>query len=154
MCKGISIGIVLGLLTLSAGCGDEPSEETLGPAYRYQPGQIWTYHTRPEEEMSRAVILRVDPNENLGHVIHVRIEGVFLENAKTQGLLEGVIGHMPFSEEAMDKSLIDLVSNTSIQPDDLEGYHIWRLAHEEGKASVFTAPIAEQINELEKLMIQ
>ena len=142
------------MLTLLTGCSEESSTKNPAPSYRYQPGQIWTYHTRPDEEESRAIVLRVDSDQELGHVIHIRIEGVFLEHAKTRELLEGVIGHMPFSQDAMDKSLIDLVSNTPIQPEDLEGYHIWTQAHTQGKASVFTAPIADQISELEKLIIQ
>ena len=142
------------LLLFNVGCEKESSQFPNGSSYRYQPGQLWTYHTRPGEESSRVIILKVDRDEKLGHIIHIRIEGVLFEKAQTSDLQAGVISHMPFSEEAVDKSMIDLISSDREVPDYHDGYQIWTRASEEGKVSVYTSPIADQIDEMEKSLVQ
>lgn len=44
---------------------------------KYEPGQVWSYHTRPGEEASRLTVLRVEPYGKPGDLaVHVRVDGV------------------------------------------------------------------------------
>jgi hypothetical protein len=53
---------------------------------------------------------------------------------------------MPFSEEALDASITELVGPTSELPDFEDGYLIWR----QDQGGVFTITVAEAIDFVEQ----
>lgn len=113
-----------------------------------RPGQVWRYRTRLHETDSRLAILRVDDDGPRGRSVHITIFGLRLPGSDDAGV---TLGHLPFEEEALRKSLVALEGQFA-GPLDLEGYHEWRAAFEEGRAGVFTSPLDATIDGLEKGM--
>jgi hypothetical protein len=120
----------------------------------FAPGQIWTYHTRPGEEASRLIICRIDPDPNLGQIIHIHVNGLRLKNKRAPGGSTDQIGHMPYAADALCKSLTGLESTGSALPPFEDGYQQWRDAFDHGKAGVWTAPPAEAIAAMESILNQ
>jgi hypothetical protein len=113
---------------------------------RFEPGQVWSYHTRSGEESSRLTVVKVESYEKLGAVVHIRVDGVAQKNPHAPGGVSSVIHHMPFAEEALARSVLALLeSDTPVPPSFEEGYGIWREAFVKGKAGVFTRTVAESI---------
>src|SRR4051794_1654276 len=110
---------------------------------RFEPGQVWSYHARPGEEASRLTVVKVEPHDKLGTIVHIRVDGVA---QKTPGGVSRVIRHMPFAEEAIAGSVVELLASGAPVPASYEeGYRIWKEAFDEGKAGVFTVTVAESI---------
>ena len=53
------------------------------------------------------------------------------------------VGHMPFSEAAIDRSVQNLIRTDPVPEDALEGYQEWRAAFDKGQAGVFTVSVPE-----------
>ena len=120
--KRMMVGCLLLLLT--AGCSEEPSQavaSTGSGTSRYQPGQVWTYHTRSGEEASRATVVRVDPHKKHGHIVHLSVDKIVLKHLQNPGAYQGVIPHMALTEEAVDASVINLIASQSEPPDYARG---------------------------------
>ncbi len=134
-------------------CEEQPTTPTGTGGPRYQAGQVWTYHTRPGEEASRLVLLKVDPHETLGHIIHVRVEGVSFAVANAPSLETGVIPFLPFTEEAINRSVINLITSRPELPDFTDEYERWSQAalDDSHPPPTINIPIIEKINEIEKL---
>jgi hypothetical protein len=94
---------------------------------KFEPGQVWSYKTRPGEEGSTVTILRVEKTPKLGTIVHVRIEGIHFRNC-TGGPLPRLLEHAPFSREALEASVTVKVSSVSKVPDYAAGYQDW-LSH-------------------------
>jgi len=113
---------------------------------RFQPGQVWSYRTRPGEEGSRLTVVKVEPHEKLGTIVHVRVEGVSQKMLTVPGGVCTVIRHMPFAEEAVQQSVVELLDDDGpVDASFEEGYGIWKEAFDKGKAGVFTITVAETI---------
>jgi hypothetical protein len=113
---------------------------------RFEAGQVWTYQTRQGEEDSRLTVVKVEPHDKIGTIVHIRVEGVAQKNPRAPGGFSRVIHHMPFAEEAIRKSVTGLVARGVPVPASFdEGYAIWKEAFEKGKAGVFTITVAESI---------
>ena len=102
---------------------------------QYQVGQRWSYHGRSEDQGSTLVIGAVQTNPA---IIYVTVEGVMLPN----GSQASSISHMPFSEEAIDQSVIELLaegvaSGLSFE----EGLTQWQT----DKGGYFSVSVAEAI---------
>jgi hypothetical protein len=113
---------------------------------KYRAGQVWRYATRPGEEGSTLLIQRVERDEKLGTIIHVSVAGLNLRG--TAGT-KSEIGHMPFAETAITRSVVNLVSEGE-SPRTSQGYTLWRQAFAEGKAGVFTISVAEAVSFVEQ----
>jgi hypothetical protein len=111
---------------------------------KFQPGQVWTYRTRPGEKASRLTILRVEPYGS-GTAVHVYVSGVSIINPAAPKGKSTFISHMPFTEEAIDKSVLQLVDQSEQLPRFEEGYATWKEQADQGKAGVFTVGVAEAI---------
>jgi hypothetical protein len=109
---------------------------------RYYPGQIWSYHTRPEEKDSRLTVLQVD-EVGPERIVHIRVEGFSLTGP--EGKLIHTLPHMPIFEEALDRSVVAQLGESVPLPDYQEGYIIWREAFERGGAGAFRLTVAEAI---------
>jgi hypothetical protein len=113
---------------------------------KYQPGQVWTYHTRPGEEGSRLTILKVEPYGKEGaRSIHIQVTGLSIKNPQVASGISTEVGHLPFAEAAIEQSVVALVANNVSVDHLLEGYNTWKQEADKGKAGVFTGPVAEVI---------
>ena len=121
---------------------------------KYKPGQVWSYKTRPKEESSRITILKVEPHANLGDIVHIRVSDVKMQSPAAPDGLAKVIHHSPFAEEAIDASVVELLAEDVELPDFAEGYDLWRESFDKGEAGVFTIPVAQSIEAMERVIDQ
>ena len=57
---------------------------------------------------------------------------------------------MPFSGEAIDRSVLKIVEAPAPLPDFQEGYESWKAAIDEGKGGVWPIPVAEAVGVIER----
>jgi hypothetical protein len=119
---------------------------------KYKPGQEWSYKTRPGEESSRLTILKVEPHEKLGNVVHIRVSDVKLRSATAPDGVVSVIEHAPYVEEAIDESAVELMAEDVELPDFAAGYEAWKTAFEKGEAGVFTLPVDKGVEVTEQVL--
>ena len=100
---------------------------------KYYSGQLWEYKTRIGDEDTRLLILKVDEFE-IEKVIHVTIIGD-----------DDFPLHMPFSECAIDKSVLNQCGEVSNFPNFQEGYSYWKDCYEKGKAGIYKISVAEAL---------
>lgn len=143
--------IALLLVGCDSGKTSTKMENTMQP---FAPGQVWTYNTRPGEEASRIVICRVETDPKLGEIVHIHVNGLRLKNKHAPGGASDQIGHMPYSGEALRKSLTKLESTGTVLPSSDSGYQEWRGAFDKGKAGVWTASVSEAIAGMESALNQ
>jgi hypothetical protein len=114
----------------------------------FRPGQIWRYQTRPHEPKSRILIQRVDPNEKLGEIVHIRVTSLAFKGPRGK---VAVFPHLPFSGKALRNCVVALESSGNEVPTDyMDGYKIWREAFDAGKGGVFTVDVASVLDAMEK----
>jgi hypothetical protein len=106
---------------------------------KFRPGQIWQYKTRPHEEGSTLTILKVESFPKLGTVIHIRVEKIRLRNC-TGGPEPDKFEHMPYSRDAIERSVTKLVKERSV-PDFHNGYDEWR----KDCGGAYTITVAEAV---------
>ena len=111
----------------------------------FHPGQVWTYQTRPDETSSRLTILKVENLEGLGPVVHISIAGVQVGNPSIPESMIHEIGHMPFAEDALAASVVELESTGADLPDFQDGYDQWLAAVQAGQGGIFTISVAEGV---------
>jgi hypothetical protein len=110
---------------------------------KFKPGQVWTYHSRPGESASTVTILQVDRMEKIGVVIHVRVDGLRMQNPRHE--LVPSIEHMPFTRDAILLSVIDVQRTVAALP-TLEGYDQWRA----DCGGAYTISVADAVSVAEK----
>jgi hypothetical protein len=115
----------------------------------YQPGQVWAYRTRPGEDASTLIVLRVERVDTLGVIVHVAVEGLAIRNPSAPDGLIRRASHLPFAKDAIDRSVVRKVQDARPVPDHAEGYREWRRAFDAGKGGVFTITVAEAVALLE-----
>ena len=120
----------------------------------FAPGQVWTYKARPGEEASRIIVCRVETDPKLGEIVHIHVNGLRFKNKHAPGGSSDQIGHLPYSAEALRKSLTKLESTGTVLPAFEDGYQEWRGAFDKGKAGVWTAPVSEAIAGIESALNQ
>jgi hypothetical protein len=113
---------------------------------KYHVGERWHYRTRVGEEDSLLTVLKVELSQALGVIVHVRLDGLRIENPRAPGGVSETIGHMPFSEASIDSSVTTRAAmDASVTADD-GGYDEWRRASDAGHAGVFTISVAEGVD--------
>ena len=112
---------------------------------QFSIGQVWTYATRDCEPDSRITIVRLDEDADFGTIIHVFVSGVSIPNTQAPGGVTTFIAHLPYSEEALEKCVIQLDKETSELPDYESAYQLWRAAFESDEAGVFDDPVSQVI---------
>ncbi len=129
-------------------------QEPLADFYdsRFQVGQIWKYQTRLVDPKSTLRILKVERLHRTTIAVHIQVNGLHTKSASDkQG--GGTASHLPFSEEALEASVTELLAANQPLPEDYEeGYGMWRAAFLNGKAGVFAVPVAEVVNMIEEMM--
>ena len=108
------------------------------------PGQVWEYKTRLHEEESTLTILKVWTTPDGLDAIHVAVNDLHITDltGRTRGQ---EITHAPFTVEALDRSVRELLHESGPVPDFSEEYATWEA--EEG--GFFTGTVAQAITELE-----
>lgn len=121
---------------------------------QYSVGQQWNYKTRPTEKSSTLTILKIEEYPETGKVIHISISGLKIKNPASPTGFAEYFSHIPISEEALDKSVTTLKSETGKKPDSLEmdGYSYWK-EFDKGDAGIFTIPVSEIVSTMEKSII-
>jgi hypothetical protein len=120
----------------------------------FAAGQVWQYSTRSGEEASRIVICLVETDAKLGQIVHVHVNGVRPKNKHAPGGSSNEIGHMPYSGEALRKSVTKLESTGAVLPAFEDGYQQWRGEFDKGNAGVWTASVSEAIAGMESALNQ
>ena len=115
---------------------------------KYQVGQVWSYHTRPGEEKSRLLILKVEEIENKEARVLVH---VYVGNVSVRSMVPAV-PHMVFSEDAIDNSVIELLGHTSSLPDFRLLYDTWRKNFDKSHIGVLDLTVAEAIDVIENII--
>lgn len=148
--EGVAPWLVLlsTLLAVSAACA---RDGTTAP-HAFQAGQVWTYETRPGEEISRLVVCKVEPDTKLGKIVHIQVAGVAVKSPDSPGGVSGIVGHMPISEESLRASVLTLEATSKDLPEYKEGYQIWQEAFDKGEASVFEISVAQGLNFMEDVL--
>jgi hypothetical protein len=119
---------------------------------KYKVGQIWSYKTRPNEKKSSFIVLKVENHPKLGNIIHIALRD--LKMKKPNGDYIETAGHLPFAEEAINRSAVKLLKEKVDLPEFEEGYGIWREAFDVGKAGIYTITIAEAVDVMETTLNQ
>jgi len=114
----------------------EPTESSDS---KFRPGQVWQYKTRPHEEGSTLTILKVETLPKQGTIIHIRVEKIRLRNC-TGGPEPDKFEHMPFSRDALERSVTKLVKERSV-PDFQTGYDAWK----DACGGVYTISVADAV---------
>lgn len=108
----------------------------LAPPSKYAAGQVWEYHTRPQDTGS---LLKVQRVELLGQqtVYHISVIGIHFSTPR----LAGILPHIPVSEDTLNSSVTKLSSEKSdfLTTAVDEGIEEWRKA----KGGVFTIPVSQ-----------
>ena len=119
---------------------------------KYKVGQVWSYKTRPDEKKSTFIVVKVESHPKLGNIVHIALRDLRLR--RSDGDFIEAAGHLPFAEEAIDKSALKLLKEQAELPDYEEGYGLWREAFDAGKAGVYTISVAEAVNVMEETLNQ
>lgn len=103
----------------------------------YAEGQIWAYHTRPEDPSSLIKInkIEVDPASAVTPIYHICVVMVHIGGSATPKS----IAHLPVSRQTLDSSVIAPAMSSVAFPDSAVGIAQWRSAH----GGVFTIPVAQ-----------
>lgn len=120
---------------------------------KYHVGEKWRFRSRPGEDTATLTILKVESDEKRGvTIVHITVEGVRIKAAHAPSGFSETVGHMPFDEAAIAKSVTKLVAKDVPLPAFEDGYQQWRTAFDSGKGGIFTITVGEGIAFLEKAM--
>ena len=145
----------LSLVLLMTGMGacSRRSETILQDTDRsgFKVGQEWAYQTRPGEEHSTFVVVKVEDAPGIGVIVHISLKGLKVKNVKDPERPSETISHMPFTEDAIKRSVTKIVNEPATLPSFAEGYADWRKAFESGKGGVFDVTVAEGVGIIEQI---
>jgi hypothetical protein len=143
-------------LALAAGVAAQAQDASLKDTTesKYKVGQVWSYKTRPDEKASSFIVVKVENHPKLGNIIHIALRELKVKRPSGPDDFITKVNHMPFAEEALDKSAVKLLKEKVELPDYREGYDLWREAFDEGNAGVYTITIAEAVGVMEKTLNQ
>lgn len=110
----------------------------------FATGQVWHYHSRPQDVGSRIIIGLLETDPRLGQLVHIQVTGVVASGPLSDSPSRRVISHLPISAEALSHSVTDLDSAAIPNLSGLrEGYERWRADFDRGEAGIFTIPVRE-----------
>ncbi len=118
---------------------------------KFEVGQIWSYKTRANETNSTLQILKIEKN-NDEEIIHISVSGLNFKNPNKENGKSEEIGHLPFSKEALSKSVTKLVGKNKKLPQFEEGYKIWKEAYDNGNAGIFSVSVSEAVDFVEETL--
>ena len=116
---------------------------------KYHPGQVWKFKARPGERSPTLTIVRVESGPGLPVIVHVQLEGVRVANPYAPDGFSHAVGHAPFTEDAIARSVTKLVGRTKTLPLFEDGYDDWRKGFDQGKAGVYSITVGEALAAME-----
>src|SRR5262245_21639726 len=120
----------------------------------YLPGQVWGYQTRPCDEQSYLIVVRVDDALGPANIVHIYIDGVKMRDPFSGEWKVEAIRHLPIAEESLSASVTELLGVTTQLPDFHKGYEIWRREFDNSRAGYFTAPVAACLERLTQANVE
>ena len=117
-----------------------------------EPGQVWSYHTRPGEEDSLLVVLKVEQHPRFGKLAHISLEnlhGLIRKHPEWPIALAPMVAHLPCAHDAIAQSVAKLEGRVDAIPDFSEGYRLWSEAVERGEAGVYTVALTQIVDAIE-----
>ena len=123
-------------------------------AQHFAQGQVWEYSSRPNEAGSTVLINKVESDPKLGLIFHVSVRAVKVKNKRSLSGLTTELPHFPVSAKTLELSVTKHLRMEPPNPEYMEGYATWRRAFDQGKAGIFTIPIAEIVEVVEKSINQ
>ncbi|HZM90004.1 MAG TPA: hypothetical protein VFF31_26020 [Blastocatellia bacterium] len=121
---------------------------------KFKVGQLWAYKTRPGEEKSYFIVVKVETHTKLGTIVHIAVRKLKMKNPRSPDGLSEDANHMPFAEDALNKSAVKILKDKVDLPDFEDGYNEWRRAFEEGHAGIYTITLAEAVKVMEATLNQ
>lgn len=118
-----------------------------------QAGQLWRYQTRPGEEESRLLILKVAPMPNAPRetVVHIRVLDVCIRNPQSDSGFSTEIGHTPILKTPLLTSLTALEQeHIPIPQDTAAPIQDWERQAAAGHAGAFSVTVAELVEGMEQ----
>jgi hypothetical protein len=141
--KNILFSILFVFGAAFTGC--KPSGFKSRASARYKPGQVWQLKAAPNVPAGATVtVLKVEAHSDYGLIIHTSLSDLKLPGGVTY------IQHIPFTEQALDKSGLTLVREGEKLPDFQGGYQEWHDAFAAKHAGVFTNTVGECLINLQK----
>jgi len=119
---------------------------------KFKVGQKWSYRARAGEESSYFIIVKIDNDPKLGRIIHIAMRGLKIKNPRSPDGLSESVSHMPFAEEAIEKSEVKLLQEKVDLPDFEEGYRLWREAFDAGRGGIYTITVADAVTVMETIL--
>ncbi|HWY70344.1 MAG TPA: hypothetical protein VNX88_16870 [Terriglobales bacterium] len=116
---------------------------------KFRVGDIWGYKTRPGEEGSRLVVVRVDKSPELGIIVHVAVDSLTWKDCQNNPVPESV-PHMPFAHKAVEVSVTKRIATAASLPDYRNGYEEWREAYSKKHAGVYVISVEDAVSVAEK----
>jgi hypothetical protein len=144
---------IAGLFSFFAGCKDQNKKQQQSTmTEKFEVGQVWKYANRDGEDSSTLTILKIEKYVKGDTIIHIRVDGIKIYSPQAATGYTNYIGHLPFSEKAIAKSVTELVGQNDELPDFSEGYTQWREAWDAGKAGYWTVDLKEAVEGIDKTM--
>jgi hypothetical protein len=140
----LSLCCVVGASVVASG-----NDRLQEPESKYKVGQQWNYHSRPGEEASYFVVVKIEHDAKLGKIVHIAMQRLKIKNRRSPDGVSENVNHMPFAEEAINKSEPKLLKEKVELPSFEEGYRVWRKAFDEGNAGIYTISLAEAVDVME-----
>ncbi|MEK6256172.1 MAG: hypothetical protein N2C13_02500 [Chloroflexota bacterium] len=78
--------------------------------------------------------------------MHISVQGLVIRGIEGNTISE--ISHLPFTTEALDRSVTKLLETTTDLPDFQGGYDTWRKNFDSGKSGVFTTTLVEAVTNI------
>jgi hypothetical protein len=145
--------IMAGLFSFLISCKEQNSQTVQSLTNeKYKIGQVWKYDNRIGEDSSTLTILKIEKYEKGDTIIHIRVDGIKIYNSQAPSGYSNFIGHLPFSEKSISKSVTVLVGQNNNLPDFSDGYNEWKEAWDSGKGGYWTVDLKEAINGVDKAM--
>ena len=119
---------------------------------KFKLRQVWKYANRNGEDSSTLTILEIEKYEKGDTIIHIRVDNVKINSPQSATGYTNFIGHLPYSEIAISKSVTSLVGQNENLPDFSEGYNQWKEAWDNGKAGYWTIELKEAIDGIDKAL--
>ena len=158
----MKLALILGLILVTVvnvvGCEKETSPMPVTPQNatdsQYRSGQEWSFRAPTDQPNARLIILRVDPAPQDRKIVHIAITGLRIPNPRTASGFQETIPHMPYFEEAIDRSVTELLRENAPLPHYEDAYNEWRRAFDAGKAGAFAISVAEGFDVINKALKQ
>jgi hypothetical protein len=123
-------------------------------AQQFAQGQVWEYTSRPSDAGSTLLINKVESDPKLGLIFHISVRAVKVKNKRAPSGITTELPHFPVSTKTLEASVTKQLRAEPPNPEYLEGYAAWRHAFENGRAGIFTIPVAEIVEVVEKSINQ